>query len=284
MMEENELRALVSLLSDDDEEVLNHVEQKIISLGDPVIPYLESEWESNFNPHVQKRIEDLIHHLQYTVLEKKLRLWKEGGAEDLLEGLWLIATYQYPDLEYGKLRKEMEQIYYETWLEMKNDIHPFDQIRILNDVLFGKLKFSANTKNFHAPNNSMLNIVLESHKGNPISLCVVYLLVAQRLKLPVYGVNLPNLFVLTYKSRELQFYINAFNRGLIFYKSDIDNYISHLNLTKMDMFYEPCSNLDIVRRMLRSLIVAFEKLGEKEKMEEIKKLVDVITDEGDVNY
>ena len=284
MMEENELRALVSLLSDDDEEVLNHVEQKIISLGDPVIPYLESEWESNFNPHVQKRIEDLIHHLQYTVLEKKLRLWKEGGAEDLLEGLWLIATYQYPDLEYGKLRKEMEQIYYETWLEMKNDIHPFDQIRILNDVLFGKLKFSANTKNFHAPNNSMLNIVLESHKGNPISLCVVYLLVAQRLKLPVYGVNLPNLFVLTYKSRELQFYINAFNRGLIFYKSDIDNYISHLNLTKMDMFYEPCSNLDIVRRMLRSLIVSFEKLGEKEKMEEIKKLVDVITDEGDVNY
>ncbi|WP_089679847.1 transglutaminase-like domain-containing protein [Catalinimonas alkaloidigena] len=283
-MEEKELRALVSLLSDEDEEVLSHVEQKIISLGDPVIPYLESEWESNFNPYVQKRIEDLIHHLQYSVLEKKLRAWKEGGAEDLLEGLWLIATYQYPDLEYSKLRKEMEQIYYETWLEMKNDIHPFDQIRILNDVLFGKLKFSANTKNFHAPNNSMLNIVLESHKGNPISLCAVYMLVAQRLKLPVYGVNLPNLFVLTYKSRELQFYINAFNRGLIFYKSDIDNYISHLNLAKMDLFYEPCSNLDIIRRMLRNLIISFEKLGEKEKMEEIKRLVDVITDESDVNY
>lgn len=280
-MKDKELKALISLLDDEDKDVLSHVENKIISLGDTIIPYLESEWENNFNPIVQKRLEDLIHTLQFETLKEKLAEWKEKGAEDLLEGMWLVATYQYPDLELNKLRNDLEQIYYEAWLEFRADAHPFDQIKILNSVIFSKLKFGANTKNFHAPGNSMINIVLETRKGNPITLCVIYLFVAQKLKLPVYGVNLPNLFILTYKSEETQFYINAFNRGLIFSKSDIDNYISHLNLSPMDLFYQPCSNLDIIKRVLRNLLVSFEKIGDGQKMDEIKLLMKTVLDEGD---
>ncbi|HXA01221.1 MAG TPA: transglutaminase-like domain-containing protein, partial [Cytophagaceae bacterium] len=141
------------------------------------------------------------------------------------------------------------------------------------------LKFSANTKNFHSPANSMINVVLETKKGNPISLCVIYMLVAQKLKMPVYGVNLPNLFILTYKDKDSQFYINAFNKGLIFSKADIDNYISHLNLSQMEIFYEPCSNLEIIKRVLRNLVVSFEKIGDSQKVEEVKTLLRTISDE-----
>jgi regulator of sirC expression with transglutaminase-like and TPR domain len=151
-------------------------------------------------------------------------------------------------------------------------------------VIFSKLKFSANTKNFHAPGNSMINVALESRKGNPITLCVIYLLVAQKLKMPVYGVNLPNLFILTYKSNDLQFYINAFNRGLIFSKTDIDNYISHLHINPMDIFYQPCSNLDIVKRALRNLIISFEKIGDHQKVEEVKGLLQSISDGSEMDF
>lgn len=279
-MDNNELRALVSLLDDEDKEVLLHVERKILSLGDTIIPFLEEEWENNFNPAVQKKIEDLIHTLQFDGLKHKLSLWKESGAQDLLEGMWLVATYQYPDLSLDKLRRELEQIYYETWLEFKNNLHPFDQVKILNSIMFSKLKFSANTKNFHSPANCMLNVVLETKKGNPISLCVVYMLIAQKLKMPVYGVNLPNLFIVTYKTPETQFYINVFNRGIIFSRSDIDNYIAQLNLPASDIFYEPCANLDIIKRVLRNLILSFEKTSDTDKMEEVKLLLDTISDEG----
>ncbi len=280
-MKDKELKALISLLDDEDTDILNHVEKKIISLGETIIPFLESEWENNFNPVVQKRLEDLIHTLQFDNLVERLVSWKTDGSKDLLEGMWLVATYQYPDLELSKLKKELEQIYYEAWLEFRDEAHPFDQIKILNSVIFSKLKFGANTKNFHSPGNSMINVVLENRKGNPITLCVIYLFVAQKLKLPVYGVNLPNLFILTYKSDETQFYINAFNRGLIFTKEDIDNYISHLNLTPMDIFYQPCSNLDVIKRVLRNLIVSFEKIGDTVKLDEIRRLIDTISDEGE---
>ncbi len=281
-MEEKELKALVSLLDDDDKHIVTHVEDKILSIGTSVIPFLEKEWENSFNPTVQQRIEDLIHTLQYELLKGRLLDWYKGKEQDLLTGMWIVATYQYPEIELEKLKQELEQIYYETWLEFRPDLVPYDQVKVINSVLFNKLKFGANTKNFHSPGNSMINVVLQSHKGNPITLCVIYLLVAQKLKLPVQGVNLPNLFILTYKDAQTQFYINAFNRGLIFSKQDIENYINELHLVPQSSFFEACSSLDIIRRTLRNLVMSFEKIGEHAKAEEVKVLLVEISDGGDL--
>jgi regulator of sirC expression with transglutaminase-like and TPR domain len=282
-MKETELKALVSLLDDDDGQIVSHVEEKILSLGTTIIPFLEEEWESNFNPTVQRRIEEIIHTLQYALLKERIADWYETEEKDLLTGMWLVATYQYPDIELIKLRQDLEQIYYETWLEFKQDLYPFDQVKVINSVLFNKLKFGANTKNFHSPGNSMINVVLETKRGNPISLCIIYMLVAQKLKLPVHGVNLPNLFVLTYKDNvHTQFYINVFNKGLIFSRQDIENYINELHLAHQQSFFEPCSNLEIIRRVFRNLIMSFDKMGEHAKAEEVKELLLIIADGADL--
>jgi regulator of sirC expression with transglutaminase-like and TPR domain len=108
------------------------------------------------------------------------------------------------------------------------------------------------------------------------------MLVAQKLKLPIYGVNLPNLFILTYKDAHNQFYINAFNKGLIFSRQDIENYIHELHLAPQPSFFEPCSNLEIVRRVFRNLIMSFDKMGEHEKAEEVKELLLLIADGADL--
>jgi len=279
-MENRELVALVSLLEDEDKEILSHVEEKLLSMGTDVIPMLEKEWMNNsLNPSVRNRIEEIIHTLQYKLLKDKLLVWKQGGGEDLLEGMMLISNYQYPDLNMKFLKRKFEQFYYEAWKEYKNEMEPIQQIKVLNDIMFNKLKFRPNSKNFHAPSNSMINVVLESKKGNPLSLCAVYLIIAQRLKIPLYGVNLPNLFILTYKADNTQFYINVFNNGLIFSTEDIDNYIAQLNLSKSDIFYQPCSHIDIIIRSLRNLISAFEKLGEYRKSDDVKELLQVLEGE-----
>ena len=276
-MNNKELSALVSLLEDDDKEILVHVEEKLLSMGTEVIPDLEKEWMNNsLNPSVRNKIEDIIHSLQYKLIFEKLRKWKAGGGENLLEGMMYVGNYQYPDLNLKYLKRKIEQYYYEAWKEFNNDMGPMEQVKVLNDVMFNKLKFRPNSKNFHAPSNSMINVVMDSKKGNPLSLCVIYLVIAQRLKMPVYGVNLPNLFILTYKTEDTQFYINVFNHGLIFSTEDIDNYIAQLNLSKSDIFYEPCSHEDIVIRCFRNLISAFEKLGEYKKADDVKELLQIL--------
>ncbi|GGZ40746.1 transglutaminase [Echinicola pacifica] len=275
-LSEKELHALVSLLDDTDREVKDHVKGKIISMGNDVIPFLEQKWENSFNPDLQREIEELVHELQYSLLKERLEQWLLSEDRDLLQGLWILNTYQYPDLEFETINAEMNQIYFEVWTAFDQNLTAFDQVRQINNVLFNQLRFSANTKNFHSPGNSMISNVLDTRRGNPISLCAIYYLVAQKLGLPVYGVNLPNLFVLTYKSAETTIYINAFNKGLIFSRQDINNYLQHLKIEPRDEFFEPCSNLDIVKRTLRNLIVAFEKLGEPHKVEEVRELLAIL--------
>lgn len=281
-MNDNELKALISLLDDEDQEIVQHVEKQIRQLGGQMIPFLEAEWEGSFSADLQKRIEEIIHDLQYESVLDRMRDWKNGGAMDLLEGLWIVATYQYPDLSLSKLKQDVEQLFYDVWVDFKPDMHPDEQIRAMNSAFFSKLKFAPNTKHFHSPANSMINQVLESRRGNPITLCVLYMLIAKRLNLPVYGVNLPNLFVLTYKnSSGIQFYINVFNRGLIFTTKDIDQYIDQLNIKRVDTFYQPCTNADVVRRVLRNLTLAFEKNGDIDRVQEVERILDTVRDDGD---
>ncbi|WP_317048732.1 transglutaminase-like domain-containing protein [Reichenbachiella versicolor] len=273
----SQLKAMVSLLEDDDHEIVSNVENKLRSLGTSIIPQLEKEWmEKSLIPDVRTKIEDIIHSLQYELLKEKLVEWKTEGAEDLLEGMMLVANYQYPDLNLKYLVRKFEQYYYEAWPEFKENLTEMEQVKILNDVMYNKLKFRPNSKNFHSPSNGMINVVLESKKGNPLSMCVVYLLLAKRLKMPIYGVNLPNLFIVTYKTDKEQFYINVFNNGIIFTTDDIDNYLDQLNLDRLDIYYQPCSNVDIIARALRNLIASFEKLGEYKKSDDIKELLKAI--------
>jgi len=280
LISEIEIKALVKLLDDEDKEVISHVEEKIMSLGTSIIPLLETEWESTFNPLIQERIEDLVHELQFELLQERFLEWKETGAESLLEGLWIVATYQYPDLELEELIRQVEQMYHEIWRQMKEEMNPRDQVKVFNDVFFNHFRFRPKTKNFHSPANSMINAVLETKKGNPISLCSVYMLLAQKMNLPIFGVNLPNLFILTYQLTDSEaFYINVFNRGLIFTKDDIDNYLENLQLQQQDIFYKPCSHLDIILRALRNLIVSFEKLGDYHKADEIKIILQKMDDQ-----
>lgn len=276
-MEEREIKALVSLLEDDDAQVSAHVEHQIRSLGPKAIPYLETEWESSLNPKTQQRIENLIHDLQATVLRERLVDWYQGEEHDLVTGMWIVATIMYPDLSLERLRQTIDQVYFEIWPEFKADQPPHERIRTINSVFFNKLRFGPNSKNFHSPGNSMLNIVLDSRKGNPITLCVIYMLVAWRLKLPVHGVNLPNMFMLLYRDSNQSFYINVFNRGLIFTREDLENYIHEIKLTPHPSFFEPCSAEDIVRRSLRNLVVSFDKIGEHARAEEVKELLLLIS-------
>ncbi len=281
-MNDSEIKALISLLDDEDREVVDHVEERIRQIGGQLIPFLETEWEGSFNPNLQKRIEELIHDLQYQSVLERIRNWKNGGGMDLLEGLWIISTYQYPDLSLDKLREDLEQLYYKVWLDVGTDMHPVDQVKALNNAFFNTLGFAPNSKHFHSPANSMLNQVLESRRGNPISLCVIYMLIARKIGMPIYGVNLPNLFVLTFKQPNgVQFYINVFTRGLVFSKNDIDHYIGQLNLKQNDIFYQPCSNIDIIRRSLRNLMLAFEKKGDTDRVKEVEAILDAVQDEGD---
>jgi regulator of sirC expression with transglutaminase-like and TPR domain len=275
-MNREDLKAMISLLDDSDMEVVNIVENNIKNLGHEVIPILEKEWERNgLNPVLQKKIEDLVHDLHLSNLSADLESWKNNNHSDLMTGLWLIAKYQYPDLKVETLNQEIKNIQMKVWVNTHEKMHPNDMVKILNDVIFEQLKFEPNIKNFHSPSNSMFNLVLSQKKGNPVALSCLFILLAQRLDLPIYGVNLPNLFVLIFDYPGYRFYLNPFNRGQVFLEKDIDDYLKQMNIEPNEKYYKSCSNIEIIKRILTNLSFAYQKIGEEDKQNEVNQFLKI---------
>ena len=131
--------------------------------------------------------------------------------------------------------------------------------------------------------------MLESRRGNQISLAIIYAVVAQRLDIPIYGINLPQHFVLAYldegqeyphissgEANGILFYINAFNKGSVFNRKDVDHFLKQLKILPDLSFYNPCSNIQIIKRVLRNLISAYEKQSNQAKSEEITSLLSML--------
>lgn len=279
-----EVNSLIRLLDDPDGEIFEHVHHKLLSFGSSAIEYLERAWENAFDPVQQERIANLVHEIQFGIVKNDLQLWYQGGAFDLLRGILIINRYQYPDLDEQKVINQIDAIKRDIWIQMMNEASPAEQVKLINHVFYNIYGFSGNTANHQDPQNSYISQVLETKKGNQISLAIIYAIVAQKLDIPVYGVNLPQHFILAYLDETMQsdfesgilFYINAFNKGFIFGRRDVDMFLKQLNLKYDKQFYEPCSNTDIIKRVIRNLISAYEQLGPGEKVSELNELLRIM--------
>lgn len=283
-MDEKEVESLIKLLDDPDTEISNHVEERLLSYGNDVISYLEDAWSHSLDVILQERIENLVHKIQFSNVKRDLELWYISGAFDLLQGMLIINKYQYPDLDEQKIINQLEDIKRDIWMQMHYEMSPVEKVKLINHILYETHGFSGNTTNHQDPQNSYLNQVLESRKGNQILLAVIYSIIAQKLDIPIYGVNLPQHFILAYVEEEsdneysdlnngILFYINAFNKGFLFGRKDVDAFLKQLNLKPANHFYEPCSNVDIVQRVIRNLISSYDKLSAPDKVAELEELL-----------
>jgi regulator of sirC expression with transglutaminase-like and TPR domain len=284
MINLTEVNSLIRLLDDPDPEIYTHVHEKLLSYGTEAIEHLESAFEQAFDAIQQERIADLVHEIQFGIVKNDLKLWYQSGAFDLLQGILIVNRYQYPDLDEQKIINQIEAIKRDIWIQMMHEASPVEQVKLINHVFYHIYGFSGNTANHQDPQNSYLSQVMETKKGNQILLAIIYSIVAQKLDIPVHGVNLPQHFILAYLDESNQsefesgilFYINAFNKGFIFGRRDVDMFLKQLNLTFDKQFYEPCSNTDIIKRVLRNLISSYEQLGSEEKVTELNGLLIIL--------
>jgi regulator of sirC expression with transglutaminase-like and TPR domain len=289
--DKNTIHALVKLLDDTDEEVVNIVESKLIGEGAYYIPELEEIWLENTYPQLNQRIEEIIKRYQKVSLLQDIDLWlakKEDATA--LEAWLLVSRVQYPGLKLGMVKAHLNQLKIDAWVKMGGVKNPFDQIQILNHVFFETYGFKGNNENYHNPDNSIITRVMETKFGNPISLSILYMSVAHDLGLPLFGVNLPQHFVLAYcrlntpmndngtydrdkikitNVEKVNFYVNAFSKGQIFTKESVDAFLKVIKVNPQPSFYEPCDNLEIFRRILRNLHFAYSEQQDSDKQRDI---------------
>ncbi len=281
-MDKDKVQALISLLDDPNDLVFNSVEEELLKEEPDVIDELEKAWEVSTNDVFQRRVENIIHYIQLRDVKSQLRKWLNDGAEDLLYGSFLVAKYQYPELSYDDLNQKIDRLRRDVWLELNDHLTSIEKVRIINHVLFDIHKFIRNNSNFFAPQNSYINEVVDTKKGNPISLSILYSVISQRLGLPVFGVNLPKNFILCYidensikEDDDILFYINPVNKGAILGRREIDYFLKQQKIISKPEYFTPCSNKEIIKRVLINLIYSYENQGNDIKKKELEDLMHI---------
>lgn len=278
-----ELNALVSLVDEPDQTMFGQVRDKIFAYGLDAVPLLEEAWDTTPDGQVQKRIETIIQTIQFDHNFHQLYLWRNNPAKDLLAGFILVAKYQYPELNEKTITDQVGQIIQDVWLEINNNLTPLEKVKIINHIFYDVHGFRGNKRDIQSPQNSYVNTVLETRKANPISLSIIYMVVAQSLKIPIYGINLPQNFILAYLNdfvldystvtrRQVQFYLNVFNNGAVFTQREVEMFLRQINLEQEDRYFLPCDNTTIIRRVMNNLIFSYQNSGNPDKAAELKKL------------
>lgn len=283
-----ELHALLSLVDEPNDENYILIRDKILSYGEAAVPELEALIDRQYNETVLQRVMDLIQNIQYDAVYAALKLWNEQGADDLLQGYLIVSRYQYPNLDDVEIRVRLDQLIRDVWLEINNELTALEKVKVINHVLFDVHGFAASRTESHTPQDFYLNTLLDSKKGSPVSLGILYMLVAHRLDIPVFGVNLPRHFILAYIQEnplsrrrfpgadEVLFYLNPFNRGTVFTRNEIDLFIRHIKLKPDPAHYSPCTHRDIIRRLLNNLVFSYEQAKKPGKAGDIGRFLSLL--------
>ncbi len=276
-MKQTELQALISLLDDKDTAVYQAVREKLLLCTESVIPDLASACLFYKNDLLKERANEIISQLRFKKLDEDFAHWIQND-KNLLYGTFLIAKYQYPELNYEDVENKLNKIVSDLRADINLYLTGLQQIRKINHVLYDIHRFSPDFSNIINPENSFLNKVLENKKSNDILIAVVYIYISQKLGLPVYGVDFPGNFLLMFKderSDDALFYINPFNKGAIVTKNDIRVFLKNHKLKQKDTFFTSCSNTRIIKRLLNFLMNFYIRNKNKNKTEEIKRILNL---------
>jgi regulator of sirC expression with transglutaminase-like and TPR domain len=282
LMNQKKLEALISMLDEPEEISFLKIREEIRTFGREAIPSLEKTLENTFNPLMQERIMDILTGLRQENLYQELLDWALFGSSDLLKGYLLVTRTQYPELDEEKTVIEVEQMKMNIWLELNDNLTALENVKVMNHILFEILKFEGNKINLNAPQNQYLNTLLENRKGSPLSLGMLYTILASKLKLPIMGVNLPQHYILAYLTDsgitsptkdDVLFYINPFNKGAVFTRREIELFLKQMKIEADDSYFTPCSNIDSIERMINNLIYSYTQLGYPEKITDLQILL-----------
>lgn len=272
-----QLRAILTLLADRDQKTVSLVRRTLVEIGPEAVSSLQNAGEEA-DPYVRRQLQIIVDEIRQNDLEEGFRnlLGRDDDGLDLEEGALLISRIRYPDLDADVFRLEMDRHAREIQKRGLSKGKPETIINEINRYLYSELGLHGNTQNYYDPDNSYINRVLERRTGIPISLSVLYLLIARRLDIPLVGVGLPGHFVLKYEENGFCAFLDAFNGGQALTRDECIRFLLNSGYEVHESYFAPAPVRDIITRMLRNLVYVYNQLRDKERAQRASRLIQIL--------
>ena len=190
-----------------------------------------------------------------------------GGSKrvDIARVALEIGRDAYPEIDIEAYLARIDNLASRVRTRYKPGSAAHKIIHQINWVLFVEEKFRGNEEDYYDPRNSYLNEVLDRGLGIPITLSVVYGTIAERLGLPVAGLDLPLHFMLRVDDGDQIHFIDPFYGGAVYDRQTCERKLSEIAarpVTLSDAALKPCPSQSLISRMLRNLKAIYGGAGD----------------------
>jgi len=273
-LSESQRAALLTLLSDEDPVIYQAVRQKILRFGPPAADWLRPH-KLSLDPALRRHALEIVQHFAKQSADNIFLSFclKHGEEFDLEHGAWLLSQTEYPEINPEGYRAILDGYANEVKSRLHRRASGKEVLKILNELLFLELGFSGNEDDFYNPQHSYLNRVLDRRTGNPISLCLLYVLLGRRLELPITGIGLPGRFVCRYQTSAEEIYLDAFAGGTLLTKADCVQYLLNTSFSVRDDYLAPVTPRRFLLRVCANLHQIYLQHGHGENTTRVQRYI-----------
>lgn len=269
---DKQLAIIIDLLSDEDADIIASMRHKLFELGEETVRKVLQATDPNSRAH--KEASRVLMRFHDPSLEERFRnlTTDQNGDIDLEEGAFTLARFAYPDLDVGAYKTRLGHMAFELAPQVAPDDHPIRVIRTLNHYLFETQKFRAPLQ--YDPDDTFLNRVLDRKRGWPITLSVIYLILGQRIDLPLVGVAMPKHYIVKYSAPSGQeIYIDPYNHGQVLTPNECADMIGE-KLT--DDLLPEATNRFTLFRMMNNLKHTYLSMAEDKNAKAVDDLIQIL--------
>jgi hypothetical protein len=277
------LANLMELIDEEQTTLFVTISENILSYGITAIPYLESARDKSMDEIIHERVRKLISKIRIQSLYSELHNWATLDASDLLKGYFIISKYLFPDLDEERVMAKVEVLKKEVWLELKKEMTPFEAVKVVSKVFYEVRKFKLVSDGSSMPDCLCLNALLNSNKAHPLTHSLLFAGIAQRLGIPVYGVQLPESIYLSYVysnnpgdldyKSDVKFYLNPFAVGMFLSPVQHKQMLEKGHPDNVELFNGACTNQNFIGQLITTMYQYFILSNKTEKREDMLLLL-----------
>lgn len=187
-----------------------------------------------------------------------------NSPDALLHAACAVAMHQFPEVDVAQVDASLQK-YADTIRSRVRGSQPQALLAHMHEMLFDEEKFAGNTTDYYNPANSYLPMVLETKLGLPITLSMIYKMVAQRLGFRSWGVGLPGHFLTGIEVDGAQMLVDPFAAGRVMTPGEAHGRMQEIfgpDIEWSDELLQPASNRHWLTRMLQNLLNIFGSAGQ----------------------
>ena len=257
-------RALLRLLDDDSPMVASAVSEQLKAFpeeGDAFLREVAKGADSDLASRALALMEELG--------------WSDGVEDFLgfirslkyeLETGWLLLDRTvHPTCDVSVCHLFLDEMAERCRQLMIPPITPRETCKLLNRVFFHEYGFRGAAKESHHPDNSFLHKVIEQRRGLPITLSVLYLLVARRIGFDLEPIGLPGRFMVGCFAEDVPFYVDVWAGGHLREIDELQDFLDRISVEDSASFLLPVTVAETLSRGCRNLILQFRREGDEKR-------------------